>query len=424
MNLSELFDLAFASLRERKLRSALTILGLVIGPAVIVALVGVTQGFSLAVAEQFSKMGVTTILVIPASQKVKLSSNDVQRIQRIHDVVQVAPFYRIIATLKHGGKSTGVIIMGIETEKLQSLFPGIRVSEGRIPLSKDVSGALIGHSLASPTDPEAKPIKIFQVITVQIPPQRTEEKMSSRSFLVEGSLASFGQGLFINPDDTIFIPLTAGRALTKSIYFSGVFVIASGPEKVDGIIDNIINYYGDDVRVIAVSSILSIVQTITSGITIILSSVASISVIVAFIGIMTTMFTTVIERTKEIGLLKALGFKGRDILMVFLSESILTGILGGIVGASLGYVLSYGIIALLRGGIGFNFQEGQFRGMVSNEGDMGFRGGMNMLDFSPVIGPELLLTSILMAIGVGALAGLIPAWRASKLDPVVALRKE
>ncbi|MBO3803193.1 MAG: FtsX-like permease family protein, partial [Candidatus Brockarchaeota archaeon] len=120
--------------------------------------------------------------------------------------------------------------------------------------------------------------------------------------------------------------------LSKSIYYTGVFVVASGTDKVDGVIDSIIGYYGDDVRVIAVSSILSIVQTITGGITVILSSVAFISVIVAFIGIMTTMFTAVVERTKEIGLLKALGFKARDVMMVFLSESILTGIIGGVIG--------------------------------------------------------------------------------------------
>ncbi|MEM2886230.1 MAG: ABC transporter permease, partial [Thermoproteota archaeon] len=332
MDPAELFKLAFESLRDRKLRSALTILGLTIGPAVIVALVGVTQGFSVAVSDQFSKMGVTTIMVLPASQNVKLSSSDVQRIHKIRDVAQVIPFYRLVATLKHGGKSTAVVIIGIETEKLQSLFPGIRVREGRVPAPTDISGALIGHSLASPKDPEAKPIKIFQLITIQIMPELSGGKAVSRSFLVEGSLSSFGQGLFINPDDTVFIPLTSGRMLSKSIYYTGVFVVASGTDKVDGVIDSIIGYYGDDVRVIAVSSILSIVQTITGGITVILSSVAFISVIVAFIGIMTTMFTAVVERTKEIGLLKALGFKARDVMMVFLSESILTGIIGGVIG--------------------------------------------------------------------------------------------
>lgn len=424
MKLTELFGLAFASLRDRKLRSALTILGLIIGPAVIVALVGVTQGFSLAVSEQFNKMGVTTMVVVPASQSVKLSSSDVQRIRGMKDVAQVIPFYRIVATLKHGGRSTAVIIMGIETEKLQSLFPGIRVSEGRIPVSSEISGALIGYSLAFPTDPKVAPIKVFQLITVQIPPEEPGGKIASRSFRVDGTLTSFGQGLFINPDDTVFIPLTAGRMLTKSVYYTGIFVVASGPEKVDGVIDSIIDCYGDDVRVIAVSSILSIVQTITSGITTILGSIAFISVIVAFIGIMTTMFTAVVERTREIGLLKALGFKARDVMMVFLSESILTGIIGGIAGAAVGSVLSHVIVAIFKGGMGFNLQEGQLRGLGGMGGGGMGGGGFSTLNFSPVIGPDLLLASILMSIVVGGLAGLIPAWRASKLDPVVALRKE
>jgi len=425
LNLTDLFKLAFASLRDRKLRSSLTILGLVIGPAVIVALVSVTQGFSDSVSKQFSKMGVNTMMVMPSKQTVKLATSDVQRIGQMQDVAEVLPFYRVVATLKYGGKNTAVIIMGIDTGRLSSLFPGISIAEGRAPSQADIAGAVIGYSLANPTDPEAMPIKVFQLVTAQM---SSGGQTISRSFLVQGSLASFGQGIFINPDETIFIPLTAGRMLTKSIYYGGIFVVATGPDKVNGVIDSITDYFGDDVRIVAVSSILGVVQTITGSIAVILSSVAFISVIVAFIGIMTTMFTTVIERTREIGLLKALGFKARDIMMVFISESILTGVIGGIIGIGLGSALSYGIIAFFKGGgFGFQGQISDTRGLGGMSEAGGFSGGgagFNMLDLAPVISPELLLLAILMAIAVGAIAGLIPAWRASRLDPVVALRTE
>jgi putative ABC transport system permease protein len=423
MNIIEYFRLAFASLRERKLRSALTILGLVIGPAVIVALVAATTGFSLSVQEQFNKMGVTTIMVMPATQSVKLTDADVQIIQRMHDVAHAMPFYMIAGTVKNGGKVVSMSLIAMETSKLTTLMPDLKLAEGKLPGTADVAGAVIGYSLSHPSDPDMKPIRLYEIITAQVVPSGGQKALT-RSFLVEGGLASFGQGIFLNPDQTIFVSLITGRMLTKSTHYTGIYVIASTSDKVSGVIDAITNRYGDDVRVIAISSILNIIQTITGGISIILSSVAFISVIVAFIGIMTTMFTTVVERTREIGLLKALGYKKRDVLMVFLSESILTGLIGGIIGAVLGYGLSFGIVSFFK--TGFSFQGGgQVRGLGQAGGQGMGAGAMGgFLDFTPVISPELIALAIFMSLGVGALAGMIPAWRASKLDPVVALRKE
>ena len=169
--------------------------------------------------------------------------------------------------------------------------------------------------------------------------------------------------------------------------------------------------YGNNVRVMAISSFVSSIQSVTGGISTILVSIAFMSIIVAFIGIMTTMFTSVAERTREIGILKSLGYSPRDILSIFLSEATLTGTLGGLAGIALGTVMSFVVVGVFGGSLGI----GGF--------GMGPRGSQ-ALTIIPVITPQLLGGTFLLSVCVGALAGLLPSWRASKLIPVVALRHE
>jgi len=174
---------------------------------------------------------------------------------------------------------------------------------------------------------------------------------------------------------------------------------------VDTVMDKIKGLYGRDVDVISVKVIIDIARNILSTVNMILISVASISVLVAFIGIMTTMFTSTVERTREIGILKALGFSKRDIMTLFLAESTLMGFIGGLIGSTAGIGLSY-ILA-------FFFRITPLA-----------RHATRPIQIQPVISPDILIFAIAMATLVGALAGLMPAWRASRLAPVEALRYE
>jgi putative ABC transport system permease protein len=250
--------------------------------------------------------------------------------------------------------------------------------------------------------------------------------------VVRGIFAAFGQGFLINPDNTIFVSLATGESMIHTSSYSGVVVVATSPDTVSEVTSEIAAQYGNQVRTTAVSSILTTIQSVTNGIGTILGSIAGVSVLVAFIGIMTTMFTTVVERTKEIGVLKAIGYSSGNILSVFMVEALVTGFVGGVIGAIAGAGLSYFIIGFFGRGInlgGISLGGGGGGGTVSRGGGAAAARtaaatSPATLNITPAISPELLLLAVGLASGVGLLAGLLPAWRASRLTPVEALRKE
>ena len=241
----------------------------------------------------------------------------------------------------------------------------------------------------------------------------------TRSFIVTGIYSPFGQGFLIDPDSTIFVPLAVAQSITHVYTYNNVLVRASSASIVNQVANEITNLFGsNNVHASTVSSFLSVQQSISQGIGTLLETVAGISVLVAFIGIMTTMLTSVLERTREIGILKALGASGRNIMLTFLSEAALTGLVGGLVGAAAGSALSFLVVILLQG----------------NSNGPGGVGGPRLvrpsslasnapaLVITPAITPELILGAIILASLVGMLAGLFPSWRASRLPPVDALR--
>jgi len=251
---------------------------------------------------------------------------------------------------------------------------------------------------------------------------------TQRSFVVSGIYAYFGQGIGIDPDTSVFVPLSTGQLILHSASYSGIMVVASSPGVVSNVITEIDDVYSTSVRVTSISSLLSSIQSITSGTTTLLEAVAATSVLVAFIGIMTTMLTSVVERTKEIGILKALGSSSRGIMLTFIAEALVVGLAGGIAGAVAGVGVSYLIINLLsRSTLGLSGAgAGGGGGFVSFAG----RGAAatassasTTLTITPAITPELLGLAVVLAVGVGVVGGLLPAWRASRMNPVEALRR-
>lgn len=408
MKLVDIFRYAYYALKERKVRTTLTILGIIIGPAAVVALTATTQGFSHQIEGQLLKLGTNTILISPASG-TKLGLRHIEEISYLEQVKEVYPYYIIPGRIPTTKGEEAVTVFAIDLARgLPEAVPGIEVDEGYLPDPFDYVGAALGHYIAHPQDPQKQPYSVDDVVTVKFFTSAYPSGYS-KSFIVRAILNEFGPTFFVNPDSAIFVPLDVGRSITGSSTYNGLMVISKSADYVDQIVDEIKDMYGDDVNVFSVKVAVNIARNVLSSINMILVSVASISVLVAFIGIMTTMFTSTVERTREIGLLKALGFSRKDLLALFLSESTLMGMIGGLGGSVSGVILAY-ILSYM-----FTFSP--IRGTRPGPATA-------VIQAQPVFTPEMILLAFLLATLVGAIAGLIPAWRASRLVPVEALRYE
>jgi putative ABC transport system permease protein len=171
-------------------------------------------------------------------------------------------------------------------------------------------------------------------------------------------------------------------------------------------------YYSTNVRVISPGQILSSIQSITGQLTLFLGSIGAVSLFVATVGIVNTMYVSVMERTREIGILKAIGYRPKQIMSMFLSEAALTGAIGALCGLALGYAISF-LMGGMLGGIGG----------VRIGGPGGGAGGTGAA-IQPVFSTELILFSLVFPVLLAIAAGLYPAWRASKMNAVVALKYE
>lgn len=432
LRITDIVSLAAGAMADRKFRAVLTILGIVIGPATIVALVAATQGLSNASAAQFNKLGASTIFV---SSSINLTQTDLNEIQALPGVSTVVPYVSMSGTINIAGSQQQVNIIATDISKLESVLPDLSLQAGSLPVSSDITGAVLGASVANPDVSGAKNLTVNEELYVssiqsisntfsiagggvffQSIGRGGHTVTANRTFIVSGIYDPFGQGIEINPDSTIFVPLATAQSITHEYTYTSVLVKASSSKLVNKVSDEITNLFGSSkVSASTVSSLISVTQSISQGIGTLLETVAGISVLVAFIGIMTTMFTSVLERTKEIGILKALGTSGRNIMLTFLSEAALTGFVGGLVGAGAGSALSFLVVILLQGSSG------------NGPGPSGPPGSLestsSTLTITPAITPELLIAAIALATAVGMLAGLLPSWRASKLPPVDALRQ-
>ncbi|MBS7646119.1 MAG: FtsX-like permease family protein [Candidatus Bathyarchaeia archaeon] len=409
MNILELSKMASSALSERKLRTGLTILMVVIGSTLITSLNGLNAGASRFISDQLSTLGGNILIISPSasmgsfgppreSAKIPLTSQTVRTLERLRWVDEVIPFISGVVTIQIGGEEKTVTVVGMDQGKLRYVAPKAELLKGKLASSSDFIGMVLGYKVAYEGD-ESK-VKPGQTVKVKV--NRVElvgglqrVSVEEKAFQVRGILKELGNMLF---DAQVYVSLPAAKAvLDKGNEYDGIYVVTRDSKYNGDVEDEIRRIYGKNIGVTSPKAIAETISNILGTFNAYISSIALVSLLVGAVGIVTTLFTSVMERTREIGLLKALGFSNPSILLMFLVESMLIGGIGGILGIAVGVVGAHLLAKLVPFGVS----------------------GITPV-FKPVEMAYIWVISFILSI----IAGLYPAWRASKLSPLEALRKE
>jgi ABC-type transport system, involved in lipoprotein release, permease component len=413
MKLLELIRLAYRDISQRRLRTSLTMLSVAIGVASIIALVSQTAGIQQSVIDTLYKLGPSTMILMPRGYQ--LTQADVARISELQGVTKVIPVVQMPASIYRSGQQIQVTLLGIRSTDLESLLGDIKILEGSIYPDAPVPVAIVGYTIAFPPEQGgSQSIYVGQPLLVEIGFGAFRQRIQLQ---IVGILAQYGSTPFVSPDSSIVIPLDELMKILNRRSYGMLIVKASNVATINDLSNTLNTIYGNNVQILTVQQLGETVSTIIGQFGILLASIAGISLSVAGLGTMNIMMITVLERTREIGVMKAIGFKNRDILLLYIVESSLIGIIGGLIGIALGI----GGSQVLPHFLNYTFlRTPQQRGpgpQMQGQQQIG-------LSYTPIIPLDITLIAYLIAVLVSIAAGLYPAWRASKMEPVRALRYE
>jgi len=394
------FRLALRALSERKIRATLTIIGIAIGPLVLVMMSSVVRSYSDYIVERITSLGQNAIAVFPAENH-KLSDEELNYIRSLQEVLRAEPFYSVQGIVKRGSEEVRVSIFAIDYALLFEAIGSLKIGEGEMP--SETLYCIVGKKVAYRGGGEQYFVP-NDVVTIIIPKIEGEKIVGKKNINVKvgAILEEYGGALIVDPDSTVFLNPEAGKKLLGLKDWSGIFVLARDPSLVKGIVSSLRAKYEDRLQVIAFSAIAEAISSVTGAINFINFSTSLSAFAVAVAGVAATMITSVMERTREIGVMKAIGYTSNQILSLILLESIVMSLVGGSIGITLGIIGAYILSSrgLTIGGIGLTFM------------------------LSPKITLDLMVQTLSLTIMVGLIGGALPAYRASKIPPVVALRYE
>lgn len=401
--LLDILRMSFKVLTEKKTRAILTIIGISLGPFALVMISSVIDGYGDYVISQVEGLGQNVIVLFP-STGYKFSESDLNTIRSLDGVKRAEPFYSIQGQVKVGSETRIVFIYAIPIEVVFESMRGLEILKGSIPSESEYLKALIGYKIAH-SDDNSVVYDVGDVVTVTfLKTTNSRSEVRRISVVVNAVLKEFGGAFILSPDTTILLPLQAGSRLLGLNEWSGIYVLVKSSDLVPQVLRELQEIYRGKADIISFQSIANIINSVIGAMNFI-SFAASLSAFaVAISGVAATMITSVVERIREIGVLKALGFKDSQVISMILAESIIMSIIGGVIGISLGIIGAH-ILA-----------------------SQGFELKMSAQSIIINAPPKITTLSILRAAGltllVGVIGGVFPAYRAAKIPPAVALRYE
>ncbi|MGG0717689.1 ABC transporter permease [Robertmurraya massiliosenegalensis] len=389
MNLIDSIKMALKSIKNNKLRSFLTMLGIIIGVASVITLVGVGQGSSQSVTDEIGSLGTNLLtLSVTDTESVQIEVDDLGLIEELNAISEVAPVVSGRVLAKYDENATQVSITGTTSAYLS--VRGLTLSQGRFisDMEQELRQKVVvlGSDTADTLFPRANPVG-------------ESIKINGVSYKVIGVLESIGSSLGSSGDSVIFAPLSTTQRLIQDTTIGTVYLNTENSDSVNfaklqiqGVMTTLFPNLSDSYSISSQEDLMETMSSVSDTMTLMLGGIASISLLVGGIGVMNIMLVSVSERTKEIGIRKAIGAKRKSILLQFLIEAVVLSMIGGLIGILLGI----GISKLLE----------IFASMT--------------ISYSL----NVTLIAFLFSCAIGIIFGVFPANKASKLDPIQALRQE